>query len=237
MEVRPTVKTASIFLPDEVSLLNKVDFNLYSQIIAVDAKRKKEADALQVLTTEANHVNVYAAGGKNLPAGTASGSVIAGSTLELTDLLAARTILSTGSDPSVPNYVLCYPEQYENLNSNDALSPGATSPGAFMRKSTFDANGDLMRFAGMDIYQTELIRSAGSTSLGADDSVDAYTVLGHPAIVGKKGWSIGRGEKIGITIHSQDDRIRHGTYKVVDMAYDHTILVQESMILIRCADA
>ena len=223
--VRPTVKTASIFLPDEVSLLNKVDFSLYSQLAAVDAKRKKEYDALSLMTTEAQHVNVYAAGGF-----VSAGSVDAGSTATFSDLLAARTLLMTGSDPVMPDYVLVHPQQFEQLTKEAALAPGATSPGAIMRKVRFDEKGDVMSFAGMDIYWTELLPGVTGSA------TTKYEVDGHPIIVGKKGWSLGRGEKIGITVHSQDDRIRHGTYKVIDMAYDNTILVKESMVLLRAAD-
>lgn len=224
-EVRPTVKTASIFLPDEVSLLNKVDFSLYSQLIGTDAKRQKESDALSLLATEAQHVNIYSASGM-----TSNGSVTTGSLLAPADLLTARSKLRLGSDPVDPNYVLCHTNQYEQLTKHASFAPGATTPGAMMRKAQFDQNGDLIRFAGMDIYWTELL---GSVTGSATTS---YVQTGHPAIVGKKGWSIGRGEKKGITVYTQDDRIRHGTYKVIDMSYDHTILVKESMVLIRCSD-
>lgn len=223
--VRPTVKTASIFLPDEVSLLNKVDFDLYSQLAATDAKRKKEADALSTLTTEADITNVYSAGGF-----VNNGSVDAGSTVDPSDLLSSQRLLSTGSDPYFPDFVLSHPNQYEQLNKHQDFAPGATSPGAMMRKAQFDQDGNLVRFAGMDIYRTELLPGqTGSATL-------AYEVDGHPVVIGKKGWAIGRGEKKGITVYSQDDRIRHGTYKVIDMAYDHTILVKESLVLLRAAD-
>jgi hypothetical protein len=226
-EVRPTVKTASIFLPDEVSLLNKVDFNLYSQLIATDAKRKKEVDALTALVTETAHVNVFAAGGM-----VSNGSLTTGSTLSPADLLTSRTKLRLGSDPVDPDFVLVHAAQYEQLSKHAAFAPGATSPGAMMRKAQFDQNGDLVRFSGMDIYWTELL--PGVT--GSATTAYPASVNGHPAIVGKKGWAIGRGEKKGITVYSQDDRIRHGTYKVIDMSYDQTVLVKESMVLIRCAD-
>lgn len=223
--VRPTVKTASIFLPDEVSLLNKVDFNLYSELAATDAKRKKEEDALTVLTTEADLTNVYSAGGF-----VSNGSVDAGSTLDPGDLLAAKRFLGTGSDPTVPDFALMHPNQFEQINKHADFAPGATSPGAMMRKAQFDDDGNLMRFNGMDILVTELVPSV--TGSATTD----YEVDGHPVIVGRKGWAIGRGEKVGITVHSQDDRIRHGQYKVIDMAYDHTILVDESIVLLRTAD-
>lgn len=223
--VRPTVKSASIFLPDEVSLLNKVSFDLYSEMCARDAKRKKEEDALTILTTESNISNLYAAGGFS-----SNGSVAAGSTLDPSDLLSAQRILGTGSDPITPDFVLVHNNQYEQLNKHEDFAPGTTSPGAMMRKASFDQDGNIVRFTGMDIYKTELL--PGQTG----SATTAYEVDGHPVVVGKKGLAIGRGEKLGVTIHTQDDRIRHGTYKVIDMAYDHTILVDESLVLIRSAD-
>ena len=53
--VRPIVKSASIFMPDAISLLNKADFELFAQLGAVESKRKKEYDAIGVLGSEGNH--------------------------------------------------------------------------------------------------------------------------------------------------------------------------------------
>jgi hypothetical protein len=225
-ETRPTVKSAAIFLPDSVSLLDKVDFNLFAQLAAVDAKRKKEYDALVLLTTESEHTNIYRA--YNFAS---AGSEGAGSTITPENIVSAKRLLSTGSDPSVPDFCLVHPIQYEDLISNADFAPGATSPGAMMRKAVWDNDGNLVRFNGVDIYVTELLP-------GVTGSVTTcYVTDGHPAIIGKKGWAIGRGEKQGITVSSVDDRIRHGTFKVIDMCYDQTLLVKESMVLLRCADA
>lgn len=225
-EVRPTVKTASIFLPDSVSLLNGVDFDMYSRGLAAEAKRNKEADALTTLTTEASLTNLY-----NAAAFVSNGSVQTGSTITPADLLASQTLLLTGSDPVNPDFVLVHPKQYEHLNKAAAFAPGVTTPGAMMRKATFDTHGNITNFAGMDIIWTELMPSVTGSA------TTAYVTTGHPVIVGKKGWAVGRGEKIGITINTVDDRVRHGQYKVVDMAYDNTILVKESLVLIRASDS
>lgn len=224
-ETQPTVKSAAIFLPDSVSLLDKVDFNMFAQLAAVDAKRKKEYDALYLLTTEGQHTNIYSA--KTF---VSNGSAVAGSVLAPDDLLSAKRLLATGSDPCVPDFVLVHPIQYEDILAHADFAPGATSPGAMMRKAVWDNDGNLLRFNGLDIYVTEVLPAQ------AGSATTSYPAAGHPAIVGKKGWAIGRGEKQGITVNSVDDRIRHGTFKVIDMSYDHTILVKESMVLIRCAD-
>ena len=226
MEVRPVVKTANLFLPDQVSLLNKVDFSLHAEMAARDAKRQKESDALTTLTTEASLTNKYGAGAFVL-----NGSILAGSTLGPSDLLAAQRVLAVGSDPITPDFVLVHNIQYEHLNKHANFAPGATTPGAMMRKAQFDADGNIVRFSGMDIYVSPLMPAVTGSA------TTAYPVSGHPAIVGKKGWAIGRGEKQGISVNTVDDRVRHGQYKVIDMAYANTVLVAESIVLIKCADA
>jgi len=226
MEVTPTIKTANIFIPDNVSLLNKVDFDMYAQIGATDAQRKKEEDALSLLGTEAGVGTVKVAGGYSA----STGSVGAGSTLDPMDLVKMKRDMSTGSNINKPDFVLVYPNQYAQLNTHSDFAPGATTNGAILRKAKFDENGDIVRFDGMDIYVTELITgySAGTPAY--------YAVAGHPAIVGKKGLTIGRGEHTGIVVNTQDNRVLHGQYKVFDMSYDNTILVKEAVGLIRCAD-
>lgn len=227
-KILPTLKTVPVFLPDGVSLLTGADnFRLHAEMVARDAKRKKEVDGLTLLTTEGSLESgkLYAAGGF-----TANGSVNAGSTLDPADLLGARRILKTGSDPVTADFALMHSIQYEQINRHPDFAPGATSPGAIERKARFNADGDIIRFGGMDIIEsTNLPGVTGSATT-------AYPVDGHPVIVGKKGMVLGRGEKSGVDVHMQDDRIRHGTYIVVDTHYGHDILAKEAIVLIRTAD-
>ncbi len=224
--VQPTMKTANIFLPESVSLLNKVDFDMFTQIIAVDAKRKKEADALSTLTTEASLTLKYSAGGF-----VSNGSVTTGSTLALTDMLAAKRLLKTGSDPVRADFALMHSIQYEQINKTAQLAPGATSPGAMDRKVRFNEIGDIVNFNGLDIYETELMPAVTGSA------TTAYPVNGHPVVIGKKGWAIGRGERMGMRISTEVRPTLHGQFKVVDMEYDHTVLVKESIVLLRASDA
>ena len=225
-EVTPTIKTSSIFIPDNVSLLNKVDFDMYAQIGATDAQRKKEEDALSLLGVESTAGTVKVAGGYTA----STGSVGTGSTLDPMDLVKMKRDMSTGSDINKPNFVIVYPNQYAQLNTHADFSPGATTNGAILRKAKFDENGDIMRFDGMDIYTSELVTGyvAGTPA--------HYVVAGHPAIVGVKGLAIGRGEHQGIVVNTQDNRVLHGQYKVFDMSYDNTVLIAEALGIIRCAD-
>lgn len=232
--IRPEVRTANIFLPDNVSLLNQVSFDLYAQICATDAKRKKEFDGLATLASESlrDTKNVFSAGGfVNV------GSIDTGSTLDPLDLLKAKRELMMGSDPIFADFVLMHPVQYVQLNTHADFALGATSGvGNPENKARRDENGDIMRFDGMDIYVTELMPSVGSTSLSANITSDAWTASGHPVIVGQKGLAIGRGEHHGIKVMTEDSRRRHGQWKVVDMSYEHDYLVNESLLYLRAAD-
>lgn len=239
--VTPTVKTANIFLPDNVSLMNKTDFNLFTQIAATDAKRKKEADALSTLLGSSgaspagpltiqgtsSAYTIKTAGGFG-----AFGSLSTGSTLVPLDLVRGKRDLSTGSDPWYPDYVLMHPNQYAQVNTHPDFAPGATANGAMLRKARFDENGDLVKFEGMDIYVSELVPSlTGSATNAIGASITARCVL-----LGTKGLSIGRGEHHGIKVYSEDSRRRHGMWKIFDMSYDHVILVKQSMIGVVASD-
>ncbi len=220
-EVTPVLKTANIFVPDNVSLLNEANFSVYSEVGATDAQRKKEEDALGTLATESEVGTVATAGGFG------TGSISAGSTLDPMDLVNAKKNLATGSDINKPDFVLMHPNQYAQLNTHEDFSPGATTNGAMMRKAKFDENGDIMRFDGMDLFSTELM-PAGTNGY--------YDVAGHPVVVGARGLAIGRGEHQGMKVSTEDSRRRHGTWKIFDMSYDNTVLVKESLVLLRAAD-
>lgn len=239
-KVRPVTNTANIFLPDTVSLLNKVNFDMYAKIGAVEAKRKKEADTLLVLCGLASDgaIRTTAETGyvaSNLrPAGaifTMGGSVITGSTLGPIDLVKSKRVLTVGSNISVPDFVLMHPTQYEQLNSHADFAPGATSRGAMLRKAKFNDDGDIVRFDGMDVYVSELIPSV----VGSDTT--AWVNNGHPVIVGAKGKAVGLGEHSGIVVSTEDSRRLHGQWKIFDVDYASTLLVAESLVLLRATDA
>ncbi len=239
--VTPVIKTANIFLPDNVSLMNQTDFNLFTQVAATDAKRKKEEDSLNTLMgssgaspagpltiqgTSAEY-NLKIAGGFSTP-----GSLSTGSTIAPLDLIRAKRDLSTGSDPFYPDFILTHPNQYAQLNTHPDFAPGATSNGAMMRKAKFDENGDIVRFDGMDIYVSEMI----PTLTGSDTNAIATDVTAKCVLVGVKGLAIGRGEKEGIKVSTEDSRRRHGQWKIFDMWYDQIILVKDSMLGILASD-
>ena len=238
-EITPVMKTANIFLPDNVSLMNETDFNLFTQIAATDAKRKREQDGLEVLMGStivsgpltnqgtSTEYTIKMAGGF-----TAFGSLGAGSTITPLDLIRGKRDQSVGSDPFYPDFALTHPNQYAQLNTHPDFAPGATANGAMMRKAKFDENGDIVRFDGLDIFVSELV--PGLT--GSATAAIAANITGRAVLLGVKGLALGRGEKEGIRVTSEDSRRKHGVYKIFDMWYDHSILVKDSMIGIVAAD-
>jgi len=228
-----TTKTSSIFLPDTVSLLNKTNFNLYADVAARDAKRKMEEDGIGSLmsyTAYTQGATAFVAGGFS------TGSVGTGSTLDPFDLIKAARNMATGSptgmNPVTPDYVLLHPNQYAQLNTHSDFAPGITSPGAMMRKAKFDEDGNIVRFNGLDLFVSEHVPAIGSGTRVEQ------VVAGHDVAVGKKGLTIARGQHQGIVVSSQDDRRRHGQWKILDIDYAYTnILTPESNYLLLAADS
>ncbi|MDP2692274.1 MAG: hypothetical protein Q8O88_01380 [bacterium] len=228
--VRPQTRTANIFLPDGVSLVNKVSFDTYVQLVATEAKRQKEYDGLlRVMGSTANaetFTQRYAAGGF-----VSAGSVITGSTLTPLDLIKAKKTLMVGSNVHKPDFVLVHPHQYQQLNTHADFAPGAVNRGAMLRKAKFNEDGDIVKFDGMDVVVSELVPAG---SVAADT---AFVNAGHWALVGTRGKCGARAEHYGLRVSSEDHRRYHGTFKIFDMDYDHDILVDEANLLLRCADA
>lgn len=227
--IRPTTKTANIFLPDGVSLVNKVSFDTYVKLFATDGMRQKERDALlKIMATAANvatFTQTYAAGGM-----VSGGSIAAGSQVTPLDIVKAKRILQTGSNTHTPDFVLVHPQQYQHLNTHADFAPGATARGAMLRKAKFNEDGAIVRFDGMDILVSEQVIAG---SVAADT---AFPVAGHWVLVGTRGKCGARAEHYGVRISSEDHRRYHGTFKIIDMDYEHDILVDEANILVRAAD-
>ena len=224
-KITPVQSTANIFVTDMVDLtVNKADFELYSKIGGVSVQKKIDQDAIEdgIMAAEtATGSNVYACGGFS-----AEGSIDAGSTLTPADLSDARRLLSTGSNIYPPNVILMHPNQYNQLVMHQDFSPNANT--AASRKAKFDANGNLSGYDGMDVVVTELV-NAGSS--------DPFDVAGHPVAVFTKGMSGALATKnAGFNVVSQDDRLRHGKYKIFDVMFKAGLLIPASIVILRAAD-
>lgn len=234
-KVRPLIRTANIFLPDGNSLINKVTFDHYVQLLATDAARQKELDGLITITGSTNGAEASWSYTMAANSRTMSGSVTTGSTLCPRDLTFAKQLLSTGSGTGSnivdADFVLMHPTQYEQLNTHADFAPGATARGAMMRKAKFNEDGDIVRFNGMDIIVSELV-PAGSVAANTQ-----FVGAGHWVLVGCRGRCGARAEHFGMKITSEDSRRFHGQWKIIDMSYAHDILVAEAQVLIRATDS
>jgi len=227
-EITPVLYSAGIFVSDVVDLtVNKADFDQYAQMAGVQVQKKIDTtviSALDGMDTDANS-NRYAAGGF-----TVNGSIASASTLTPSDLSEAKRLLATGSDIYVPDVALMHPNQYTQLSLHQDFS--LTSSTGTARKATF-TNGEITGYDGMAIVVTELV---DSHTTGGGSNLE-WVVVGHPVMVFKKGMSVALGtKKAGFKVATVDDRIRHGKFKVFDVMLASSVLLPESIVLLRCAD-
>jgi len=218
----PVLYGAGMFITDQIDLLtNKHDFRTFAERAATAAARKMDQDFLATLAEEPSDLSrVYVAGGMS----GSLGSVGAGSTLAPSDLSEAKAILSTGSDPYVPDTVVMHPRTYNNFVQSSELR-GDT----YRVTSKADiSDGEIIRYDGMDIVVSELM-PAGTGGY--------YDSSGHPAVVYNRKIGMGLAKKsAGFRTTIVDDRIKHGKYILIDMMYDVKKLVEDSILIIRSAD-
>jgi len=224
-KITPVQSTAALFITDNVDLLtNKADFELYSRLGGTAVSRKLDQDAISdgIMDAEtASGSNVYACGGFS-----AEGSINAGSTLTPSDISEGKRLLGTGSNVYHPDAVLMHPNQYNQLSMHQDLSVNANT--AASKKAQYDAQGNLIGYDGMEIVVTELVDSGSS---------DPFDVSGHPVAIMTKGLSGALATKnSGFRVTTQDDRLRHGKYKIFDIMFKADILVPESIVILRAAD-
>ncbi len=221
-KLTPILYGAGMFVTDQIDLLtNKHDFRTFAERAATAAAKKMDTDFLDTLTTEPTTLSrVYVAGGM---AGSL-GSISSGSTIAPSDLSTAKAILSTGSDPYVPDTAVMHPRSYNNFVQSSELR-GDT----YRITSKADlSNGEVIRYDQMDLVVTELM-PAGTNAY--------YDVAGHPVVVYNRKIGMAMAKKAaGFKTTIVDDRIKHGKYVLIDMMYDVAKLVDASMIIIRSAD-
>ena len=221
-KVTPVLYGAGMFIHDMVDIsVNKHNFKTFAERAGVAAQRKMDQDVLAVLAAEPSDLkNVYVAGGM---AGSL-GSVGAGSTIAPSDLSEAKAILSTGSDPYVPDTVLMHPRSYNNFVQSSELR-GDTYR---ITSKAEIKDGEVVRYDGMDIIVTELM-PAGTGGY--------YQVPGHPVVVYNRKIGAGLAKKSSaFKTTIVDDRIKHGKYILIDMMYAASKLVDDAFIIIRSAD-
>lgn len=233
-KLTPVLYTAGIFVTDAVDLkVNKASFDQYANLAAVQVSKKIDIDVIKqgFLNIEGT-ASTYSAGGLF----GVNGSVTTGSTLCPLDLINGYQQLETGGAENYPpDAVLMHPIQHNQLIGHQDMSPSSTT--GYYRKAKFDADGNLVKFNGMDIIKTDLV-DTGSGSGNVAAHIKEWAVAGNPVVFFKKGVSVALATKnAGFKVNSVDDRLRHGTYKVFDVMFDTKYILADSMLFMRASNA
>jgi len=230
--LRPSTKTSTLFIHDNVRLVNPVRMAEIMAQVTEEIVSAKESAAYSTAATTGSYtssVSIYMAGGYTVFS-TQTGSYVAtGSTLTPSDLVAAVKDLKTAGTRKIrPNVAWMATEQLSDLETHADMSPGQTSNANF-KKAVYDENGTLVRFDGLEIIESQQMPQI-TTGIFASFN-------GHFCYVGQKGLMLGRGQ------YSKKDKVEtfrdpknHGTEITIDVNYKHGILFNHAMRLLACAD-
>lgn len=221
----PTTKSAIIFIHDNISLVNPVQFKEIAQVAANQIVQKKITDALTELTTDGNYTaatSIFNCGGY-----TTKGAVASDDTLTPADLVAAKKSLKTGQFIN-PDVVLVHTEQLSDIESHADFSPGQTSNANF-KKARWDENGKLAFFDGMKIIEC--------VEMPAKTTGNFVSNNGHNVIIGKRGLMAGRGENPRkYKVEDFRNPSYHGTERTMDICYDYVLIYPDGVRCLQAAD-
>lgn len=227
-EAQPTTKSATVFIHDNVNLVNPVDFKKLAIVVGNQVKQKKILDAFTELTTLANYTvatSVYNAGGY-----TAYGAVASDDTLAPNDLVSAKNDLKGQTSPIVPDVCLVHTKQLNQLENHANFSPGQTTNSNY-KKAKFNADGHLEFFDGMEVIEALEAEMAQITT-GSFTSQN-----GHFAIVGKRDLMLGRGENNRKnTVEDFRNPEQHGVRRTINVNYDYCIKYPDGIRLLAAVD-
>jgi len=224
----PSTKSATIFVTDNINLVNPVDFKTIATIAGNQVKQKKILDAVTEMITLANFT--VSTSVKNANGYTTYGAVASDDTLVPNDLTSAKNDLKGQTSPIVPDVCLVHTKQLNQLENNANFSPGQTT-NANYKKAKFDADGSLVWFDGMEMIELLEAEYAQITT-GSFSSQN-----GHYAIVGKRDLMLGRGENNRKnTVEDFRDPEQHGIRRTINVNYDYVIKYPDGMRLIASVD-
>jgi len=224
----PTTKSATIFIHDNINLVNPVDFKKIAQIAGNQIKQKKIVDALTELTTESNYT--VSTSIKNANGFTTHGAVASDDTLTPNDLVSAKNDLKGQTTPIVPDVCIVHTKQLNQLENHGNFSPGQTTNSNY-KKAKFDADGHLVMFDGMEIIEVLEAEMAQETS-GSFSSQN-----GHYAIIGKKDLMLGRGENNRKnTVEDFRNPEEHGVRRTLNINYDYVLKYPDGIRLLAAVD-
>ena len=227
-EATPITKSATIFIHDNINLVNPVDFKKIAVIAGNQIKQKKILDAVTELTTISNYtVSTSLRNGNGF---TTYGAVASDDTLVPNDLTSAKNDLKSQTTPIIPDVCLAHTYQKTQLENNANFSPGQTT-NANYKKANFDSDGSLIGFDGMEII--ELITAEYATiTAGSFNSTN-----GHFAIIGKKDLMLGRGENNRKnTVEDFRNPEQHGIRRTLNVNFDYVLKYPNGIRLIACTD-
>jgi len=227
-EAQPLTKSATIFIHDNINLVNPVDFKKIAVIAGNQIKKKKIVDAITEMTTLSGYT--VSTSVKNGNGYTTYGTVASDDTLTPNDLTSAKNDLKGKTSPIVPDKCLVHTMQKTQLENHANFSPGQTT-NANYKKAKFDADGNLIGFDGMEIIEMLEAEYAQITS-GSFNSNN-----GHYAIIGKGDLMLGRGENNRKnTVEDFRNPEEHGIRRTLNVNFDYVLKYPDGIRLIACTD-
>lgn len=229
MTIVPSTRTTTLFIHDNIRLVNPVRMAEIMAQVMEEIKSAKENAAYSTLATTGSYtasVTYREASGYTTMVGS---YVVTGSVLTPSDLVAAiKDLKTSGNRKLIPDVALMATEQKSDLETHSDMSPGQSSNANF-KKAVYDENGNMVRFAGLDIVE--------ATQMPQVTTGYFTSVNGHYCYVGKKGLILGRGEHTKRNkVETFRDPKKHGTEITIDVSYKHGILYNKSIRAICCAD-
>ena len=224
----PITKSATIFIHDNINLVNPIDFKKIATIAGNQIKKKKITDGITELTTLSNYTVDTSV--KNANGYTTYGAVASDDTLTPNDLVSAKNDLKGQTSPIIPDVCIVHTKQYNQLENHANLSPGQTTNSNFKR-TKFDVDGHLIGFDGMEMIEALEAEYAQITS-GNFSSQN-----GHYAIIGKKDLMLGRGENNKKnTVEDFRNPEQHGVRRTLNINFDYVVKYPDGIRLISCVD-
>lgn len=227
-EVTPLTQSATIFIHDNINLVNPVDFKAIAIVAGNQVKQKKILDGITELTTVGNYT--VATSVRNGNGFTTYGTVASDDTLVPNDLVSAKEDLKIQTTPIVPDICLVHTKQKTQLENHGNFSPGQTTNSNY-KKAKFNADGHLEWFDGMEIIELLTAEYAAITS-GSFSSNN-----GHYAIIGRRDLMLGRGENNRKnTVEDFRNPEEHGIRRTINVNFDYVLKYPNGIRLIACVD-
>lgn len=227
-EATPTTKSATIFIHDNINLVNPVDFKKIAQIAGNQIKQKKIVDAITELSTVTNYT--VATSVRNGNGFTTHGAVASDDTFVPNDLVSAKDDMKGQTTPIVPDVCLVHTKQLTQLENSANFSPGQTT-NANYKKAKFNSDGHLDYFDGMEMIELLEAEYAQITT-GSFSSQN-----GHYAIIGKRDLMLGRGENNRKnSVEDFRNPEERGVRRTLSVNYDYVLKYPDGIRLIACVD-